>query len=318
MLYLLEPIESDVIDINEISRNPNSFSMRELNTTVFPDGTSQVWQLGTINPTYHGEDSSVLVVYWDFECESEVFQFLQLQRLILSISDEIKIHLVCPYLPYARQDKPVGDDQCFALDVLFSCLGQNSRLCIDRIVTFDVHNPARVRQLCRDYVPELFDYGNRLVNISPDIEIRDFASSINPDLIVFPDKGAMERYKDIFGIFELDTLFFEKVRDQQTGNITSLRPSKEIPPHNTALVIDDICDGGRTFVEVAKFLGKSVKHLYVSHGLFSAENGVQKLHDAGYKSVACKTINKKLSKRSKTKPTNITGPVFTEANYFIF
>lgn len=41
MLYLLEPIESDLIDTNEIYRNPNSFSARELNITVFPDGTSQ-------------------------------------------------------------------------------------------------------------------------------------------------------------------------------------------------------------------------------------------------------------------------------------
>jgi len=171
-----------------------------------------------------------------------------------------------------------------------------------------------VLQLCRDYIPELFGYGNGFVNISPDIEIQNFVSVVGPDLIVFPDKGAMERYKDIQCISGLNTLFFEKVRDQQTGNITSLRPSKEIPSHNTALVIDDICDGGRTFVEVAKFLDGSVKHLYVSHGLFSAENGVGKLHDAGYKSVACKTINKKLSKRSVAEPTNITG----EANYFIF
>lgn len=314
MLYLLEPIESDLIDTNEIYRNPNSFSARELNITVFPDGTSQVWQLGSIKPTYHSEDSSIFVVYWDFECESEVFQFLQLQRLLRSFSDEIRIHLVCPYLPYARQDKEVGNDQCFALDVLFSCLEQNSRLCIDRIVTFDVHNPARVLQLCRDYVPELIVYGNGFVNISPDIEIRHFVSVVRPDLIVFPDKGAMERYKDISCISGLDTLFFEKVRDQQTGNITSIRPSTEIPSHNKALVIDDICDGGRTFVEVAKFLKDSDKYLYVSHGLFSAENGVGKLHDAGYKLVACKTISKKLSKRSKAEPTNITG----EANYFIF
>jgi ribose-phosphate pyrophosphokinase len=49
------------------------------------------------------------------------------------------------------------------------------------------------------------------------------------------------------------------------------------------LVIDDICEGGRTFIELAK-LFKEVKgketqiNLYVTHGIFS-NNAVEKLLD---------------------------------------
>jgi ribose-phosphate pyrophosphokinase len=45
------------------------------------------------------------------------------------------------------------------------------------------------------------------------------------------------------------------------------------------LIVDDICDGGRTFLEIAKILkarGASSIELYVTHGIFS-NNAIEKL-----------------------------------------
>jgi ribose-phosphate pyrophosphokinase len=40
----------------------------------------------------------------------------------------------------------------------------------------------------------------------------------------------------------------------------------------TYVIADDICDGGRTFIELAKELrgmGAQIVHLYVTHGFFT-------------------------------------------------
>jgi ribose-phosphate pyrophosphokinase len=40
--------------------------------------------------------------------------------------------------------------------------------------------------------------------------------------------------------------------------------------NSAVLIVDDICDGGGTFIGIAKALPKDVKkYLYVTHGIFS-------------------------------------------------
>jgi len=57
-------------------------------------------------------------------------------------------------------------------------------------------------------------------------------------------------------------------------------------PGDRVLIIDDICDGGRTFIEITKLLlqaGVESVSLHVSHGLFS--QGIDVLKEAGIKTV---------------------------------
>lgn len=93
--------------------------------------------------------------------------------------------------------------------------------------------------------------------------------------LVSPDAGAYKKVYDVakeFGIEKIITA--TKVRDLRTGNI--LRT--EIPvldQHNDLkyIIVDDICDGGRTFVELAKVMKESRPsveiYLVVTHGIFS-------------------------------------------------
>jgi ribose-phosphate pyrophosphokinase len=65
--------------------------------------------------------------------------------------------------------------------------------------------------------------------------------------------------------------FADKVRDTKTGRISGTSVSSELPKL-PILVVDDICDGGRTFVELGKALAEvssQPRYLYVTHGIFS-------------------------------------------------
>ena len=87
-----------------------------------------------------------------------------------------------------------------------------------------------------------------------------------------PDAGARKRVQALakkLGV--ADVRYAEKVRDPQTGRITETRVPDDIPAQ-PVLVVDDICDGGRTFLELAAALRDKTDqplYLYVTHGLFS-------------------------------------------------
>lgn len=94
--------------------------------------------------------------------------------------------------------------------------------------------------------------------------------------LISPDAGAYKKIFDVAKEFKIDNIITaSKVRDIKTSKI--LRT--EIPTldqHNDIkyVIIDDICDGGRTFIELAKAIKGSRPtakvYLIVTHGIFSA------------------------------------------------
>ena len=94
--------------------------------------------------------------------------------------------------------------------------------------------------------------------------------------LVSPDAGAYKKIFDVAKEFGIDNIVTAtKVRDLRTAKI--LRTEVPTPDmHNDIkyVIVDDICDGGRTFTEIAKAI-KAVRptakiYLIVTHGIFSA------------------------------------------------
>ena len=67
-----------------------------------------------------------------------------------------------------------------------------------------------------------------------------------------------------------------KHRDVLTGQITGTSIIGEAEA-KTGIIVDDICDGGRTFIELAKVIRKDYDKLIlcITHGIFS--NGFDEL-----------------------------------------
>ena len=97
--------------------------------------------------------------------------------------------------------------------------------------------------------------------------------------LVSPDAGAYKKIFDVakkFGIYNIATA--NKVRDMKSGNIIKTEvPNLPISTTSEELkyvIVDDICDGGRTFIELAKAIKEqrpaAKVYLIVTHGIFSA------------------------------------------------
>jgi len=117
-------------------------------------------------------------------------------------------------------------------------------------------------------------------NINNDIKRIDvLCKKLMVDVICFPDHSAYEKYIH-YSPRNLITVVADKKRDCLTGDIIEHSIRGEV--EKNILIRDDICDGGKTFISVAKLLqdkGAIEINLYVTHGIFS--KGLQVLHDAG-------------------------------------
>lgn len=234
------------------------------NVTKFPDGTSQVWKL----PEWIFESSRFNII-WDFQSESEVFQLVQLNKLLKHGRVPRPVTLHMPFLPYGRQDKEISNDSTWALRAFAQVINSMN---FDKVTTIDAHSPIAAELL------------TNFTNIYPEAEIKqaimslsDFEPECENNLVLaFPDAGAALRYKakstDIIG---------HKVRNQLTGHIDSYSIEGS-PKGKDVLIIDDICDGGMTFKLLARDLlteGANSVNLYVTHGIFS--KGIDTLKESG-------------------------------------
>lgn len=192
-----------------------------------------------------------------------LIELVMLMDAVRKCTDGVIITLALPYLPYARADRRFVVGDCFGLKVAGDIIGL---MFADRIVTLDVHSPKANSQI------------SGLVNISPLPVVENVCTELGGDTtILLPDAGAA-RYD--FRSFGVRVRQCEKVRDAATGKLSGFVVPKNI---NTGrvLVVDDICDGGGTFLGIADELDRVYKtrlkkSLYVTHGIFS--QGFEELH----------------------------------------
>lgn len=238
----------------------------ELNVTIFPDNTSQVWKVPIINST-----PKEFYIEWEFSHEGELFHLAQLVRLIRQARVPVPMYLHMPYLPYGRQDKEVSNESTFALRVFGRILEDMG---FDKITTLDAHS-----DLLQKIIPLRFE------NIHPSRQISEALRAVCATGIAFPDKGACDRYFGKDHTIGHELIIGHKVRNQLTGYIDQYDIEGN-PKDRNILIIDDICDGGMTFILLTKDLlraGAKSVNLYVSHGIFS--KGTQVLRDAGIKRI---------------------------------
>jgi ribose-phosphate pyrophosphokinase len=94
--------------------------------------------------------------------------------------------------------------------------------------------------------------------------------------LVSPDAGAYKKIFDVAKKFDINKVITAtKVRDLKTGQILHTEvPLQDLNEDIKYVIVDDICDGGRTFTEIAKAIRTQVPnariYLVVTHGIFSA------------------------------------------------
>jgi ribose-phosphate pyrophosphokinase len=159
-----------------------------------------------------------------------------------------------PYLPYARADRRFVGGDCNGLAVFCMLITACS---FNRIEVLDVHNEQAVKPFLDNFIEVR---PTALINLA----IADIGLAYGKGAILLPDAGAAKRYTD----FGWPVFFATKKRNPETGRLEGFSVPENIPD-GPILIVDDICDGGGTFLGIAGQLPGRDLFLYVTHGIFS-------------------------------------------------
>lgn len=222
----------------------------------FPAGEMHVRLTGDYNiPSVNVE--------WEFERHDELIELLLYGNALKEAGYKIRT-LCIPYFPCARQDRVAVFGDAFALKVM--CDLVNS-LCAERVVVYDPHS---------DVLPALLN------NISILHQEHIFAKYVldlgypSNTVLVSPDGGALKKIYKLAALVPCSSVVeCSKRRNLNTGEITETLVHEEptLLDGKNCVIVDDITDGGRTFIEIAKVIRSEHTPkklvLMTTHGIFS-------------------------------------------------
>lgn len=176
-----------------------------------------------------------------------------------------EISAFIPYFPAARQDRLMVKGEPLSVKVnaqLINALG------LAQVYVFDPH--SEVTPALLDKVEVIYNY---------DFIRRVIAEQGKENLVLIsPDGGALKKiYKLSEQLGGIPVIECSKVRDVATGKLKSFTVYADDLSGKNGLIVDDICDGGGTFIGLAQSLkekGIESLSIAVSHGIFSKGTAV--------------------------------------------
>lgn len=269
---------------------------------LFPGGEVGI-QLDDFNLKYRYTKAPYQTIIARIMDSNDILRLLNVVDALRRDNDT-PIRLFMPYVPYSRQDRACNAGEAFSLKVFANLINAQN---FKDVTICDPHS---------DVVPAVFNN----VKVISQLDIIDRFAAFRDSILkgasfIAPDSGANKKTSNLAAYFgHAAFLRADKLRDLDTGNIKETLVYADDLSGQTVVIVDDICDGGRTFIELAKVLkskNASKVVLYVTHGIFS--KGVKPLFEGGIDEIY--TTNA----YNNTNPVNIDGKltVFDLENSFL-
>lgn len=218
-----------------------------IKNTHFPDGTLSTKIKAE---SFCNAENLYPVVEWYYENNEEMATLYFITMHLKESYKDVALNL--PYLPNARQDRVKKEEDVFYLKHFANFINS---LGFSWVKVRDPHSAVGEALI------------DNLIVESADKYIREAIKQCDPDMIFYPDEGAMKRYSSFA---PMEYTFGVKRRDWSTGKIKGLDvmgDAKKLSGKDV-LIIDDICSKGGTFYQSAtklKELGVNNIYLYVTH-----------------------------------------------------
>lgn len=148
---------------------------------------------------------------------------------------EIVWKLSIKYLMGARMDRVISFNEAFSLKIIANAI---NTFCPEYVSILEPHSDRTLREIYN----------------SEDAHV-DWKSIVGNNIVVLPDAGAKKRYSTN----PYFTLVCKKVRNPENGQLMAFSVEnpeilKNLDKDLSFWVVDDLCDGGGTFVGIVKML----------------------------------------------------------------
>lgn len=231
-----------------------------------------------------------------FENKQSFFELL----LILDyyINNNVLVDLILTYLPYQRMDK-------YSSSVVRTLTGVETILNNLKLNSITICEPHT--DISNINGATAFSF----VGALKDRVFSHIAFNEHADTIIFPDKGSAIKYKHL----SQKHVYFNKVRDKETGLIVKHEIVGELINCNKVIIIDDIISTGDTIINIIDMLTlKGITNIYVLSGHFEVNKYNKRVYN--HPSVAHVFATNSLQKRQNKKLTlyNVKDVIYEKHN----
>lgn len=214
--------------------------------------------VGEIQVTVDANRGDLCHIDFEFENNEEIMELLLVADAIKRSGGVLKT-ITIPYFPYARQDRVANEGEALSVKVFADLVNS---LGAQHVVAYDPHSDVT---------------GALINNFSPVTQDEIFEHffdqyEIGPCKLVACDAGAQKKIYKLAQLIKAEVIPCDKKRNTETGEISGVVVHAGDLTDVTCVMVDDICDGGRSFIEVAKLLREknaSKIILMVTHGFFT-------------------------------------------------
>lgn len=228
----------------------------------FPGGERQV---SIVDPLDIERYKSFSIIF-QFQGSDDIIDLMLLVDAIKRIDPRTRLYLQMKYVPFGRQDRAANAGEAHSLKVFATMINSCN---FERVQIVDPHS---------DVTEGLFDRNSitkQEAVLKLTLGLTDLAITPESYVLVSPDGGALKKiFACAKALGNIPVVRADKSRDTATGNITGTYiVNPEVLKDKRALIVDDICDGGYTFIKLAEEIRRvnptTMIILYVTHGIFS-------------------------------------------------
>lgn len=214
--------------------------------TLFPDNQPHV-NIGLVK---EGEAVEVICSLTD---SLKLVQLLQVANALTQCFARKKV-LVIPYLMAARYDRLMVPGDSIDIKVIADMINYCG---FEKVVLFDPHSEVSAL-----LIQNAFVINNRIM-------VQQYQQE--KAVLICPDAGAAKKVEQYFAWNNnlVDIVYCNKKRDLSNGRLVLDVLHPELCRNRNCVIIDDLCDGGATFLAIAEQVAAAHLTLIVTHGVFS-------------------------------------------------
>lgn len=214
----------------------------------YPDGQPHV----KLTEDFHDQE---VEVFHCIKSPQDLFLLMQLSNALWR-GGALKKRLIIPYLMGARFDRIMEPGDSLDLEVVADAINSCAW---SEVVLYDPHSFVSLNLI------------RESVEVTNQTLVENYSM---PDaVLIVPDKGARKKAADypIWNPNLVAVVQCDKERDLSNGRITLKVLEPEKCEGRNCIIIDDLCDGGGTFLAIASQINPAHLTLMVTHGIFSKD-----------------------------------------------
>lgn len=177
------------------------------------------------------------------------------------------IELFIPYFPGARQDRVANMGEALTVKVYADIINSMN---LDGVYIMDPHSDVTPALINNCWVTDNHKFVLEVLR-------RLYPKKDAPTpILISPDAGAHKKVIDVAKFLTtynmVEIVKCSKIRNTGTGELSGFQVHADDLGQKDCIIVDDICDGGGTFIGLAEKLkakGSGNIYLAVTHGIFS-------------------------------------------------